>query len=158
MGFCFRVSQMVCFVDNQYVEGRDAELRLKERELDLKQQELVIKKQEVSGLRWNNPLTVALIAGLVTLLGAVLQFQQQRNLLALEELKFQSNLILESVKTGNQDQATRNLRFFLDVGILEDSEGRLRKILMQPSQPVQLPPKPDDAQPQRTQKTRDSAQ
>jgi hypothetical protein len=108
---------------------KDAELLLKKRELDLKEQELDVKKQEAAGLRWSNPLTVALIAALAALFAAGLQFQQQRNALALERLKVKSNVILEAVKTGNQDQAAHNLRFLIDAGILEDDRGSLRSIV-----------------------------
>src|ERR1035441_2844673 len=73
------------------VAFRAAELRLKKRELVLRKQELDLKRPQSGRFQWS-PIVVAFVAAVVAILGAALQYQQQRNALELESKKFHYNV------------------------------------------------------------------
>lgn len=113
------------------------------RELALRKQEIRQKKSDV---RW--PLWIAIVGALVTLAGGIITLGSNvwvthQNNLANEKLaseraktderlarqKFESDLVLEVVKTGNLQSAHNNLRFLLEAGFLTDPDHKLRAAL-----------------------------
>jgi hypothetical protein len=112
------------------------ELALRERELNQKQSEV----------RW--PMWTAIIAGLIALVTGVAtlasnvyvtyinnkaneQLARQRAAAdqQLAKDKFQSDLILEAIKTGDQQSARNNLKFLLEAGLLNDPQNKIRAAL-----------------------------
>jgi kumamolisin len=94
-----------------------------------------------------DPLVLAILAGALTLLGnmavAVLNTHssvaQEKNKakddLALEQAKARYNLVLQAMATNDANAAKRNIHFFIDAGLLEDSDCRIRDAIDQ-DQPV----------------------
>jgi hypothetical protein len=99
------------------------EIAAKKRELDLREREVRAKEEELRRSRWLNPLVIGLFAAALGLIGSVVvarvnnQASQQ-----LEQFRSQSNLILQAIKTGDQDGACRNLLFFVDLGLLDNRD------------------------------------
>jgi len=111
---------------------REREVVVKERDLALREEELALKRKELASSGWHSPLVVAImvatLAGVgnaaVTFVNSVLQRQ-------LEDLKSEQLRILEMIKTGDPDNAARNLDFLLKAGLISNPEvtSRLRKFL-----------------------------
>lgn len=99
------------------------------RELDLKEREVSAKEQELSRSRFLTPTALGLFAAAAALVGNVIvarvnnQSSQQ-----LEHTRLQSNLIIEAIKTGNQDGACQNLTFFVGLGLVDDPNGTIRQV------------------------------
>lgn len=109
---------------------------LRKAELELRREELKFK----SG--WLNPITLAILAGTATLFGNIIvTYMQGANALTLERSKLSSNLILEAIKTGDTDQAVKNLAWMLKIGLIEDSQGKIAENISIENIPV-LPPSP----------------
>jgi hypothetical protein len=72
-----------------------------------------------------SPLTTAIIAGVVgllgTILGGILNIQ-------VESQKQEGSLILEGIKTGDTKAAARNLLFFSDAGLIHLSKDQVEKL------------------------------
>jgi hypothetical protein len=108
--------------------NKDASLR--ERELVLKEREIRAKEADQKASTWS-PLVVAIIAAALGLFGNVivtfLQGTANRKIARekavsdekLENLKAQSNLILEAIKVGPAT-AKGNLQFFIEVDLIDE--------------------------------------
>lgn len=125
----------------------DLEKARAELELTLKRVELELKRVEPEQQRhgsWKSlatsPLTVAIAAGVVGLLGAVASnFLQARSTLSLEREKFESSLILKAIETGDPEDATRNLLFLKNVGLIRDPSGKIAALEKAPASAPVLP-------------------
>lgn len=114
----------------------DAEI--KKLQLETAKVELEAKRRDLRNrpgdlrLALTNPVAIAaIIAALVTLSSAIISFVvagHQKSLEAqradaqarIERLKFESQLILRVVCTGDPDQAAVNLKFLVEVGLVPD--------------------------------------
>jgi hypothetical protein len=95
------------------------------------------KSFELSGI------TVTIIAAVFGLLGtatgAALQGYFNQELenkrfdaeSKLARQKFESDLILNAIATGNREQARNNLIFLVEAGLIEDSQGRISALTQQ---------------------------
>ena len=114
------------------------ELQLKEKELELKLKEFEEQdKKKDSWWRNANPLVVAIIAALIGFLGnsfvtylqgwnnLVLEREKLSSSLQIENEERQTSLILKAIETGDQETAAKNLVFFINVGFLQDPEGKI---------------------------------
>ena len=94
-------------------------------EYDLRKRELELKEREAVCSRWSNPLVVAVfaaaLAGMSNAVAIWFNGMQARN---LEETRAEAARILEVMKTGNSTNATYNLKFLLDAGLIADPERR----------------------------------
>ena len=101
-----------------------------DRDYELKKRELDLREEELRHARWFNPLFLGVVAASLTLFGnMLLSHQQQATALAQEHIKAQSNLILEAIKTGTPERAATNLDFFIDLGFIDDPNGRIKAYL-----------------------------
>jgi hypothetical protein len=108
----------------------ESEIALKRRELELKDRELKFKELELGSPYWRSPIFVGLIAAALGLLGNVVATSLQNwNTQRVERYKAQSNLILEAIKTGDQEKAAKNLSFFLQLGFIDDEKGKIQGFL-----------------------------
>jgi subtilase family serine protease len=94
-----------------------------------------------------DPLVLAIFAGALTLLGnmAVAYLNNRSSLaqeqtkvkddLTLEREKARYSLVLQAMATNDATTAERNIRFFIDAGLLEDADCRIRDAIDQ-DQPV----------------------
>jgi hypothetical protein len=134
-------------------ELRQRELSLRERDQANRDAELDLKRKELAGSKWRSPLVVAIFAATVAALGnagvTFVNGMLQRDLenaksdaeLRVEESKAESSRILEMIKTGNTDDAAKNLTFLLDTALVSDPKraAKLRAFLSSRAAPV-LPP------------------
>lgn len=99
------------------------------------------------------PTVTAIIAGLLGFLTSsyvsylnnqgTLQVEQQKEKAEGEQdlQKRKANLILEAVKVGDKQKAADNLLFFIDAGLLDDPDGRIKSLLKKSVSPVLPGPK-----------------
>ncbi len=131
--------------------NQDANLR--ERELALKEREIRVREAEQHASSWS-PLMVAIIAAALGLFGNVLVTfltgSENRKVARgkaasdekLENLKAQSSLILEAIKAG-PDTARNNLKFFVEVGLIDEpTKSRIQTWLEGHESPSLPPPMP----------------
>lgn len=102
---------------------RDRMLKLQERELDQ-------KAADAKKSRWSNPLILAVLAAFIAGIASIsVQYLTGRNQLDADEKKHNQEMeteafraeagrILEAIKGGDPDRAACNLRFFLDIGLI----------------------------------------
>jgi hypothetical protein len=108
-------------------EASDRELELKARELDIEERGLALEGRRARSERWSNPLTVAVIAAaLAALTNAWLAFANNRAEVALESRKAEADRILEVLKIGEPERVRENLRFLIQLGLVQDEELRRR--------------------------------
>jgi len=101
----------------------EADKRLRSRELDIKE-----KEQQRS--MWHSPIFVAVLAGMVGLLGnAFVAFLNSSHERELERQKSEAALILQALKTDNPDKAAKNLEFLVDTGLITNQETSIRQYL-----------------------------
>jgi hypothetical protein len=104
------------------------ETAAKKQELSFHEREVKAKEEELRRSRWLNPMVIGLFAAALGLIGSVIvarvnnQASQQ-----LEQFRSQSTLILQAIKTGDQDGACRNLVFFVSLGLLDDKNHTISK-------------------------------
>ncbi|HEV2816734.1 MAG TPA: hypothetical protein VGW40_05885 [Allosphingosinicella sp.] len=108
-------------------ESSQRELELKSRELDLRERELELAAGRARAERWRNPLTVAVIAAaLAGFSNAYVAYANSRAQLALEARRAESERILEVIKAGEPSRVRENLRFLLQLGLVQDENLRIR--------------------------------
>jgi hypothetical protein len=131
------------------------ELRLKELDIQNKEYEITHRPSPIRTAAANPAVIAALIAGWVTVAGAALTWlsgrisaatQQQAAIeeARLQRLRFESDLILNSVRTGDPDQAATNLQFLVQTGLLSgDRAEKIKAYLIErkPGQGRFLPPR-----------------
>jgi kumamolisin len=112
---------------------------LKSEELEVKAEELQVRRLEAakalaatksSWWRRADPLVLAILAGVLTLLGNMgVERLKATDDLALEQKKARYNLVLQAMATNNAEIANRNIHFFIDAGLLEDDDCRIREAI-----------------------------
>ena len=117
-------------------------------ELELKRAEIALRRDELNAThaqqRRNgfafSPLATGIIAALVGFVGTgVGAYMQGRSQLNIERLKFESNLILKAIETGNREEAKNNLLFLVHAGFIEDTGGKIAALAKDPSAIPVLP-------------------
>ncbi len=101
-----------------------ADIKLRSAELELKRRESRF---------WRNPTALAVLALAGTIGAAIIQHHFELSLeerrsqkeLILEHSRAQSSLILEAIKTGDPAKASSNLKFLIEVGLLDDPGQKL---------------------------------
>jgi hypothetical protein len=79
---------------------------------------------------------LALLAAMVALL--TIYFQNSSAERQVHQ-RAQSDLVVEAIKTGDPKLAAKNLRFLLDLGLLDDPDGKLKAALSNPETAPYLP-------------------
>lgn len=138
------------------------DVMLREKELALKNLEMAAKAAEQRASAWS-PLLVAVIAAALALFGNVLvtylqgkanqRIAQDRAVAdldlanqkatfdeKLEHDRAQSNLILEAIRTGDSIKASKNLLFFVELGLLDDPGSKILTWLRNHESPSLPPP------------------
>ncbi len=129
------------------------ELKSRELELELKREEIALRRDELRNSLWKNPLILAIVAALIGFLGnSYIAGKQGEQTLELEKQKLQnsiktvqekreSDLLLESIKTGEPEIAAKNLNFLVSVGLIDDSENKIKSYLSGQNKTPFLPAK-----------------
>ena len=148
---------------NANLEAQHAQLDLeiKQAELAIKQAELKAKLNEASKPPSEpqpqrpatsppppqrpaaSPLTLAIITGIIGLIGAgVANVLQTRSNQKLERQKFESSLMLKAIETGKPEAAAKNLLFLVKVGLINDVSGKIASLESKPEDAPVLPVAP----------------
>lgn len=117
---------------------RRRELAIKVNEQRRLSRQLQFQMDQDRRSRWTSPLIVAILGATIAAIGsAIVSLINSDNQLRLEEFKAQSNRILEAIKTGNPDTAAANLRFLVDLRLVDnvDIANGVRAYLARPRQP-----------------------
>jgi hypothetical protein len=117
-------------MDEQEFELRQTELILREREVIAREREVSAKEQEPRPSRWTNPLIISLLVGALALGGNIwTNISNNKASAEAEHFRAQSNLVLSVIKTnGNDEDACKNLNFFVNIGWLEDGKGAIHNV------------------------------
>lgn len=126
---------------------RAADLKLRQERLDFARArwERQLKETETSSwMRWiESPARAAIFAAFVGFLAQLLlSFVESRNNLQLEREKLNATLITQALeKAPTPEDASKNLLFLVNTGLIEDKDSVLRKAAEHPSQlPKYVPP------------------
>ena len=107
--------------------SNEKELALKEREIIAREREVELKAEELKRSRWLNPVVLGLFAASAGLIGNIFVARVNNdNTQAVERLRLQSNLILESIKTDPTSACT-NLTFLVNIGFIDDGHNTIRQ-------------------------------
>jgi hypothetical protein len=132
-------------------EKLDWEIERQKQDFVLRERELSWKIQEARRATWTSPLFLALVAAVIGLFGNAivtiiqgingvrLKESETAQNLRLEKEKLTSNLILESIKTGNPASAATNLLFLAKIGLISEDTDKLAKYLSAPDNVPVLP-------------------
>ena len=124
--------------DEYQAKLKEIELEIKKVELDRARLELSLKNTIWTAL--TSPTVVTAITAVLGLFGAVLTnyFQQEANL-KVEKQKNQAELITRSISTGDPESSAKNLIFLLDLGLIQDTQGKIEKLRTKPADAPTLP-------------------
>jgi len=126
----------------------EGELRIHEQELNLRREELQLRREEQGTPGFfklsaaNATIAVALIGLLATAIAAMIQARSNsKTQTSLDRSKFESDLILKSIETGDLAAATRNLKFLLKAGFIKDENGKIASLAEDADAVPVLPPR-----------------
>lgn len=116
------------------------QLEIAKADLKLKQMEIRYKPGPWKQLLTNPILIAGMITAYVTVGTAYITAQRAREQeridnikhlaqLALEEHKLEASVMIETAKVSNPDNFAQRMLFFLDIGMIKDPSGKLRKFL-----------------------------
>jgi kumamolisin len=119
---------------------------LKSEELEVRAMELQARRLEATNAlastkspwrrRLTDPLVLAILGGVVALLGNMaVEWLKAVDDQKLTKTKAQYDLLMRAVATDKIDIANRNVRFFIDAGLLEDGDCKISEALER-DQPV----------------------
>jgi hypothetical protein len=125
------------------------EAAIKAAELEVRRLEAAKAIATITSPWWRraDPIVLAILAGVLTLFGnmtvtilnnynvAVQEQKKASDDLALEQAKARYNLVLQAMATNDAAVARRNIHFFIDAGLLNDPDCRIRDAIDQ-DQPV----------------------
>ncbi len=143
-------------------ELKQQELALSELKLrqdrEIREQELQIQGRQIAIGRWSGPVAVAVVAGLLGIIGTFFSARENRE---LERKKQEGTLVLEAIRTGasgkeREQQAAANLVFLADAGLVNLTKEQIEKLREKagdatPSLPVGTTPTPAIPEPTRQQ-------
>ena len=117
-------------MDEREYELRTDELALREREVSASEREVTAKEKESHVTWWKNPLIVGLVGAALALGGNIAtNILSNRASAEAEHFRAQSSLVLSVIKTnGNEDDACKNLNFFVRIGWLDDRNGAIQNV------------------------------
>lgn len=106
----------------------ESEKAAKTRELDLREREVAAKEREATAARWSTPIVLGLVAAFLGFLAnLVVTALNNYNTLQVERQRSQSTLLLEAIKTGGgTDAVCKNLVFFVELGLVDDTNKTIR--------------------------------
>jgi hypothetical protein len=132
-------------------DEEDIDRQIKGLQLEALRVDLELKRKEAARRSISSPVALAVVTGLLGLIGASysnhlqgegnLKLERQRFEAnrKLEREKFESSLTLQAIQTGNQEVATRNLLFLVDIGLISDPTGKIAALKRNPQAAPVLP-------------------
>ncbi len=108
-------------------DGRRLHLAGRDRRAHYEPGGRVAMTESSSRARWSNPLTVAIVAAaLAGFSNAYIAYDNNRAQLELEARRAESERILEVLKIGEPNRVRENLRFLLQLGLVQSEDLRHR--------------------------------
>jgi uncharacterized protein (TIGR02594 family) len=102
----------------QSTRSAETDATLQRKQIELKDKEIAQKEKELTRSWYQNPLILAIAAGAFTLSGNIVaSVINGYNSSRVEEQKIQGQLLLESIKTGDEKKAICNLDLLVQSGI-----------------------------------------
>jgi hypothetical protein len=118
-------------------DGGTSPAGLEPRLRDLEARQAEITRRILEPRRNVHALTVAIVGASIAFFSSVVtKYLEGRSSQRIEQGRAEASLILEAVRTGDQDKAIDNLRFFLALGLLTDKDGRMTKQFEERGVPV----------------------
>lgn len=112
------------------VAGLKSNSEINERRINLRFDQLDTRLER----RSISPGVAAVIAALLGLVGVALgAFLQGRSSLSVEQLKFESTLILDALKAESQEEAAKNLDFLVKAKLIDGRNGAIERLARQPA-------------------------
>lgn len=106
-------------------------------EYEIKYNELQKMEKENKKGSLQSPTFVTILIALISLLGSfIANYIQKDNQMELEKQKFESDLIVMAVKTNDIKSCRDNLKFLLEVGLIQKNSLQLSKVLGDTSIPI----------------------
>jgi hypothetical protein len=116
------------------LRNKELDNQVKELEIQSKEFEAKYRKSYLRTWMTNPTIIAALIAAWATFTaGGITWFAGEMSARTQRELsvkKFQSDLVINAIKTGDPGTAATNLAFLIDTGLLPDGGGLFRRYLM----------------------------
>jgi hypothetical protein len=115
-------------------ELKQKELALSELKLrqdrEIRERELQVQNRQIAVGRWSGPVAVAVVAGLLGIVGTFFSARENRE---LERKKQEGTLILEAIRTGTggierEKQAAANLVFLADAALVNLDKEQLKRL------------------------------
>lgn len=112
----------------------DTEIRKIEFDERMRERELALKEKEFGRAKWSQPLTLAILAAVLTVLGNIVASNiNARNQIQLEKTKAENQItadrqksreqfFLDIVKAPDRETSSSNLQFFVDIGVLTEKD------------------------------------
>lgn len=116
------------------------EHRARLRELRIKEAELAAHTSTHSPgqRRWR--ISGGIVVALITLVGtAFAAYYQGQATVNVQRLKFESDLILKAIETGDHKSSSKNLLFLVNAGFLKDENGQINDLNFEPEESPVLP-------------------
>ena len=115
-------------ISNEH-QARLEELRIRESEL----------KRQTLRPSWFQILSGIVIALLTVLGTAFTAYYKGQSTVNVERLRFESDLIMKAIETGNDENSAKNLLFFVKAGFLTDENGKIKELNEEPEKSPVLP-------------------
>jgi hypothetical protein len=134
----------------QETEAKSLDLQIKQAELEIRRVELENAKRASSRINWSIvvPALAAIGAAFIAFISntyvanldrsklLLVEDERSKTQFKLEKIKLQTNLIISAVSTGDTITAAKNLKFFVEIGFIDDPEGKIAKLTEQGQSPV----------------------
>lgn len=125
------------------IQKLKTEIQVQAADLQLKQLEIDSRKTSKHWLTGITPAHAAVVAAAFAFCGSLIgSFFQGRSAQELKRAEFESNLVLRAVETGDVEASSKNLKFLLAAGFIQDSGGRINRLLTDSEYSIQLPARP----------------
>jgi len=105
------------------------------KETALREQELSISHKRLRAEIVRNVIIGALVPITLATMTALPSYLSAKSERALQKAKLESELIVQSVRTGDPDQAATNLAFLVDTGLIAGQTGQLIQRYLKRRQP-----------------------
>lgn len=112
--------------------------KLQELEVEHKKLSIeILRKESRTKLRINLSILTIVLGGFITIITSVItKHIENTNSIELEKKKFESNLIYKAIDTDSRVKSIKNLNFFLEMGLIEDTNGEIRNSINENSVPA----------------------
>ena len=118
-------------------EKLELEKKIREEELKIKWKELELKEKDQKKRMVVTPIMATVFAALVGFTANIIStYLTNSNQLEVEKHRLNSSLIINAADTGDEETAAQMLNLFVEVGYLNDPEGKIKNLVESGEIPV----------------------